>query len=81
MRMTVCVTLALALVGGCSPRHDRAPRASKVRADTLSERQRDSIIGASRLPGAKAVDRALDASDAAAAHTAAVDSARAELER
>ncbi len=83
MRMTLCVTLTLSLVlaAGCSRRPDHAARESAARADTLTERQRDSILGASRVPGAKAVDKALEASDAAAAHNAAVESAQAELER
>jgi hypothetical protein len=36
-------------------------------ADTLTQRQRDSIIGASKLPGARSVERALDVSDSATA--------------
>jgi hypothetical protein len=45
-----------------------------VRSDTLSQRQRDSVIGQSRLPGAQGVRGALDAADAAAARAAAADS-------
>ena len=37
--------------------------------------QRDSAVAASRLPGAGAVGRALDASEAAGRHNAALDSA------
>ena len=43
-------------------------------ADTLTQRQRDSIIAASRLPGARAVDAALRASDAAAKRANTIDS-------
>jgi hypothetical protein len=43
-------------------------------ADTLTQAERDSIIGASKLPGARAVQRALDVSDSAAARMRAVES-------
>ena len=42
--------------------------------DTLTRRQRDSAIGTSRLPGAGGVQRALQASDSAAARRARLDS-------
>jgi hypothetical protein len=42
----------------------------------MTQRQRDSTIAESRLPGARGVGRALDASDAAAARAAAADSIR-----
>ncbi|MGH7477591.1 MAG: hypothetical protein ACRELD_15090 [Longimicrobiales bacterium] len=45
-------------------------------ADTLTRAQRDSIIGASPLPGAAGVRRALEAQDAAADRAAALDSIR-----
>jgi hypothetical protein len=47
-------------------------------ADTLTQRQRDSVIGASRLPGAGGVRGALEASDSAAARRALVDSLNRE---
>ena len=45
-------------------------------ADTLTRRQKDSILGASRLPGAKGIQGALRAQDTAAAQNARVDSIR-----
>lgn len=53
------------------------PLDEPVRAEELTRRQRDSVIGNSGLPGAQGVRRALDASDAAAARAAAFDSAAA----
>ena len=50
------------------------PPAGRVDRDTLSRRQRDSIIGASSLPGARAIVRALESSDASAARARALDS-------
>jgi hypothetical protein len=43
-------------------------------APAMSERQRDSAIARSRLPGAGTVGRALAASDTASARAARVDS-------
>lgn len=43
-------------------------------ADTLTRRERDSLIGQSRLPGAQGVRGALGAADSAAARAARADS-------
>lgn len=69
-RFTTGVLFCLALAG-CS---GGSPEAGAARPDTLTRRQRDSIIGASSLPGARGVGKALEASDAAAARSAALDS-------
>lgn len=54
--------LAALLVAGCSePAPDPATR------DSAQQRQHDSVIGASRLPGARGVQGALRAADSAAA--------------
>ena len=64
--------LALAAVAGCSGSSDRSTRAP------LTERQRDSVLARTSLPGASTVGRAMDASDdqarRAAATNAQVDS-------
>ncbi|HUF66887.1 MAG TPA: hypothetical protein VMM17_13005 [Gemmatimonadaceae bacterium] len=44
----------------------------------LTQRQRDSAIGASSLPGARGVTRALDAADSAAARSSRLDSLGAQ---
>lgn len=49
-------------------------RTDTITTDSIARRQRDSAIGASRLPGAAAVRGALDASDAAAERAALIDS-------
>ena len=46
---------------------------SHAAADTLTRRQKDSILGASRLPGAQGISKALSAQDSAAARNARVD--------
>ena len=42
--------------------------------DRLSQRERDSVIGASKLPGAPGVRRALEAADSATARRRTEDS-------
>ena len=42
--------------------------------DTLTRHQTDSVLGASRLPGARGIRGALSAQDSAAARNARVDS-------
>jgi hypothetical protein len=41
----------------------------------LTQREKDSILGASQIPGARAVKRALTSADSAAARQARLDSA------
>lgn len=79
MRRSLIPLLALSfiLVAACAdgrPDGDDAADAATVPADSITKRQRDSVIGASRLPGAGGVRGALEASDAAAARAAAHDS-------
>jgi hypothetical protein len=66
----ICL-LALGTLAGCQG--DRAER-----RPPSSERQRDSVIGASRLPGARGVAGALDAADSAAARRAQEEAAGQE---
>jgi len=67
---TVLVLLGLSLA---------ACKGSNVNAGTgRTERERDSIIGHSKVPGAGAVQRALDTSDSARHRQTALDSAAAQ---
>jgi hypothetical protein len=65
----VGLVLVVALESGCRPGQDEAqdkhPR---------TERERDSIIGASRLPGATGVRRAMAEQDSAATRNSRLDS-------
>jgi hypothetical protein len=54
----------------------KAPQPASSTADTLTRRQRDSILGASKLPGAQGIRGALRAQDSAAAQNARADSIR-----
>jgi hypothetical protein len=71
MRLVMLTTAALALFA-CS-RSEQLPMQS---ADTLTRRQRDSVIGASKLPGAQGIGRAQAAQDSAVARNAQLDSIR-----
>ena len=67
MRFFGVVVLAGLLSQGCArPADDR---------HAASERERDSVLGASRLPGAGGVRGALRVADSAAARNTRIDSA------
>jgi hypothetical protein len=71
MRGLNLLVLGLGMVLGCARQGDQPRRAS-------SERERDSVLGASRLPGATGVRGALRVSDSAEARNARIDSAGAQ---
>jgi hypothetical protein len=72
-RSLVFVLPLVAALFACSGSESRAA-AEKRRAE-MSQRERDSILAQSGLPGAKGVGRALQASDSARARQAQIDSA------
>ena len=64
------LTVALALCAACS-----GGKSAKSAADVaLTERQRDSILAQSRIPGARAVGSAMRAADSTSARVRATDS-------
>jgi hypothetical protein len=69
MRFAIMLVMFVALSCGGSEDHDKP-------ADPMTQRQRDSVIGASNLPGAGGVQKALEAADTAAARRARLDSMR-----
>jgi len=63
------VIVALTIgVAGCAKDEPDARR-------DLTQREKDSILGASQIPGAKAVKRAMTSADSAAARQTRLDSA------
>jgi hypothetical protein len=64
--------IGVAVVAGCGG--GGADQANSQ--DTLTRRQRDSVLGASRLPGAAGVRGALRVADTAAARAGRLDSIR-----
>jgi hypothetical protein len=75
MRRAPLVAIAAALGVG-SWACGQAGGDAQTDADTLSRRQRDSIISTMPIPGARGVGRALDAQDAARERAAQLDSIR-----
>ena len=65
------LTIVLALLAACSRGKTAKSAAS---GDSLTERQRDSILAQSRIPGASGVGRAMRAADSASARVRATDS-------
>jgi hypothetical protein len=52
----------------------KAGRTPASARDTLTVRQRDSVLGASRIPGARGIQRAMTAADSTSARAAQADS-------
>jgi len=65
------VAAVAACFTGCSGAGEQQ---ADTAADTLTRAQRDSVVGASSLPGARGVQRAIDTRDSANARNAAMDS-------
>jgi hypothetical protein len=67
MRLVFLVAGGIVILSGCAGGEEgnRAP---------VTQRQRDSVIGASRLPGAQGVGRALQATDSSSSRRAQEDS-------
>jgi hypothetical protein len=66
-RIRARASIALLLVAACSQRSAEPKQAG-------SQRERDSVLGTSTLPGARGVRGALGAADSAAARNARLDS-------
>lgn len=65
---------AVLLLGLASAGCAKSEAPKMQNADTLTQRQRDSVIGASKLPGAQGIAKAQAAQDAENARTAKADS-------
>ncbi len=73
MRNSFLPLLAIPLMAACA----ESPRFDKPRAE-MSQRERDSVIGASRLPGAGVVRKGMSMSDAQTTRAAMLDSLAGE---
>ncbi len=67
--LVIAGLVALAACGGGGQNN-----ANKVNRDTLTERQKDSILAKSSIPGASAVGKAMNAADTTSARVTASDS-------
>jgi hypothetical protein len=64
------ITILSILAVACSTGSNSS---SKVNRDTLTERQKDSILAKSSIPGASAVGKAMNAADTTSARVTASD--------
>lgn len=69
--MRFVIVLAMLLGAACSGAGDG--QGSAAPGDTLTERQRDSILAGSRIPGARGVGTAHNAADSATARVRITD--------
>jgi hypothetical protein len=75
MQRHVFITTLLFLgLAGCSRADTDSPATDALSSDTLTQDQRDSILGESGIPGAAGVRGARRAADSAAARNARIDS-------
>jgi len=70
MRTQILATLVVMSAVACGGGDSGSVRRG---GDTLTERQRDSILSKSKIPGASAVGRAMSAADSASARNQAAD--------
>ncbi len=74
MRPTIIPLFLLCLTACGGDKGDQ----QAVNRDTLTERQKDSILAKSRIPGASAVGRAMTAADSTSAGARRADSVAAD---
>ena len=70
--MKYFVFATIALLAACGGGPSRTSRTAA--ADSLTERQRDSILAQSKIPGARAVGKAMRVADSTSAGIRAADS-------
>lgn len=68
--MLAAIAVAAALTACSAKKTDEAREAQREPAAEMTERQRDSTIARSKLPGAGVVGRAMEQADSAAARAA-----------
>lgn len=69
-RLAVLLVVAALACSGGEP-----PKQQAVNRDTLTQRQKDSILAQSKIPGASGVRRAMTAADSTSARVRASDTA------
>ena len=70
--MKVMVIAGIVVLAACGS--GGQSNANKVNRDTLTERQQDSILAKSSIPGASAVDKAMKAADTTSSRVRGSDS-------
>lgn len=69
MRTPRSVVLLALVIAGCSTE----PKKTAINRDTMTQRQKDSVLGATRIPGASNISRAQRAADSLSAQARALD--------
>ena len=70
-RLSVLPSAIVLLVVACGGGNGGSAR--RAGGDTLTERQRDSMLSTSKIPGASGVGKAMNAADSASARVRAAD--------
>ena len=73
-RLAAALTMLILAASSCSS----GSNSQAVNRDTLTQRQKDSILAKSRIPGASAVGRAMTAADSTSAGAHRADSVAAD---
>jgi hypothetical protein len=68
-RLVLIVLIAAACGGGAA----KSDTGTGAKTDTLTRRQKDSVLAASKIPGAAGVRAAMKAADSTSAHINALD--------
>jgi hypothetical protein len=62
-RVWIVISIVVVVLGACAPKQEGSGR-------VLTERQRDSVLSRSKLPGASAIQRTMSTTDAEARRAA-----------
>jgi len=74
VRRSLALTILIVMAAACGAEEGRTSDSQAIDRDTLTRRQKDSIIAEMPLPGSGVVGRALDVQDATNARAALHDS-------
>lgn len=74
VRKSLTLTILIVMAAACGGEEARTSDRPEIDRDTLTQRQKDSIVAEMPLPGSGVVGRALDAQDAANARADLHDS-------
>jgi hypothetical protein len=72
MRISRSVVMLVLVIAGCSSE----PKKSGIDRDTLTQRQKDSLLGTTKIPGASNIPKAQRAADSLSARARALDTIR-----
>ncbi len=72
MRLNHVLLATAVLLVGCGG-SDASKQQNAINRDTLTERQRDSVLGQSRIPGASGVAKAMRVADSTSAQVQSTD--------